>query len=187
MRQNAVEALRTLGPVTRNTVKIGLASALRDRAKRQPLNIAHMKVAAAGGFLPYLKQVQVQDFFRDLHRQLQKAGHAWRRYEEHTPLLEQLEDVGGLPACPAEVRGELVLWMTLCYLGEPGGYGTYGRGRPVFYSDKAAPVIKRLFEAAGALVRPELEQAKEHGGVKTAMEDKHVARRYEQLLDLVDQ
>jgi hypothetical protein len=186
VRQNAVEALRTLDGVTRNTVKIELANAIRERTKRQPLNVAQMKVAAAGGFLPYLKQVQIEGYFNELLARLKEIGADWRKWERHREPLEELEDVGGLAACPASIRGAMVRWLTECYIGEHGGYGM-GQNRQVFYSNIAVPVIQRLVSDAGPAIRDELAAAAKDKTIKALMTDKHVARRYENLLDLVDQ
>ncbi len=186
-RQNAVEALRAVAPHIRNTVKMELAKLLNERGKRKPFDLAQMKVAAAGGFTPYLKQSQVAAFFREFHQRLEQLGHGWRNHPLHGDVLDDLEDVGGLGACPPEPRREVVRWLTLCYLGERGGYGWYGRHRDVFYSNPAAPKIERLFKAAGQKVRGDLEAAgAEDERVKAAVSYQPVARRYERLLDMTE-
>lgn len=76
--------------------------------------------------------------------------------------------------------------MVLCYLGEPGGYGTWGRNRKVFSSDTATPYIWRMFKSAGPLIRAEVEQAGKNPKVRLAMHDVDVAARYSALLALVD-
>jgi hypothetical protein len=74
VRGNAVEALRNIGPVARDSVKIALAEHLQARVKRQPLTLAQAKVASAAGFLPYLKVTSVRRFFQDFIRRLEKGS-----------------------------------------------------------------------------------------------------------------
>lgn len=183
-RQNAVEVLRSLQPYQRNTVRIELASYLQERAKRKPFNLAQMKVAAAGGFTPYLKQALVTVFFQEFHKRLERVGYGWKNFPHHSDILDDLEDVGGVAVSPPEPRRDIVLWMTRCYLGEPGGYGWYGRNRQVFYSDTAAPRIEQMVRAAGKTIRPDIEAARDDDRVKAAMRFQPIARRYELLLDL---
>ena len=128
----------------------------------------------------------MEAFFTEFHRKLVEVGHSWRNTTTHGTLLDDLEDVGGLTSCLPGPRRELVLWMTLCYLGEPGFYGWQGRNRPVFYSNSAAHRIERLFNAAGSTIREDLESAATHGRVKAAMQDPYIARRFERLLDLTE-
>jgi len=186
VRQNAVQALRSLDPFTRNTVKIGLAETFQDRTKRNPLTLVQAKVASAGGFLPYLKQRQTEAFFQEFLERLRRIGFDFRSHQQHSDVLDDLEDIGGLIASPAEPRRGIVLWLTLCFLGEPGGYGWYGRNRKMFYSDVAAPRITRMLKAAGPVIRDDLAFAKEDNRVKAALSDAHIARRYDFLLDVVD-
>ncbi len=75
--------------------------------------------------------------------------------------------------------------MLLTYLGEPGGYGDYGRNRSVFYSDVAAPRIKEMFTKAGNKVSDDLENACKDKRVKAAITHKPIARRLEDLKDIV--
>ncbi len=185
VRQNAVDALRGFQPITRNTVKIQLSEVIQERVKRRPFGIAEIKVASASGTLPYLKQRQLAGFFEEFHKKMVSIGFEWTNYPNHEALLSELEDFGGLSFCPAAARGPVVLWMVLCYLGEPGGYGTYGRNRKVFYSNVAAPRIEEMVRAAGKSIQEDLEQAKKDSRVVAKMKDIHVARRFDQLLDLI--
>jgi len=91
----------------------------------------------------------------------------------------------GITAIPDDVRGHVVKWLTLCYLGEPGGYGDYGRQRRVFYGNSAAAVIEELFAARRDAVRPVLDELANNTHIKRACTNKDVARRYQELLDLV--
>lgn len=185
VRQNAVELLRSFQSISKNPVKIELGQILQERIGKKRLELVVAKVAHAAGVIPYLKQRKVADFFEWIFERLNKVGYQWRHFSEHGEILEDLEDIGGLIACPAEPRAKVVLWMALCYLGEPGSYGTFGRNRPVFYSDMAAPRIREMFKAAGQIIAEDLEAAKKDKRVVAAAHNKAIARRLEALEDLV--
>lgn len=185
LRQNAVEALRVFSPITRTPVKIELGQMLQARIGRDRLELVVAKVAAAAGILPYLKQRQTRQFFGWMLDRFKATSYHWRQFDAHGDLLDDLEDIGGLNASPDDIRRELILWMTLCFLGEPGGYGTLGRNRPVFYSDTAAPKIRTQFAAAGRLLAPDLEAVANDDRVKAATKNEYIARRYEKLVDVV--
>jgi len=75
-----------------------------------------------------------------------------------------------------------IKWLVLAYVGEPG----YGRsGRPVFYSNTAAPIIHRLFEKSPKQVFALLRELADDRDIKVAIgRSKPVARRFEFLLDM---
>lgn len=185
VRINSIELLRQFSPITKKQVLVELGSKLQERLRNKRLELVVAKVAYAAGILPYLKQRKLEDFFEWMYQRLEKIGYNWRHFESHRAPLEDLEDVGGLIYCPKKPRRKLVLWMILCYLGEPGGYGFWGRNRPVFYSDTAAPLIRKLFKEAGTLIKDNFEQAKKDERVKVLIQNKHIARRLEDLEDLV--
>ncbi|MBX3454760.1 hypothetical protein [Ferrovibrio sp.] len=184
VRQNAIEALRTLRSVGRKSAQAQVGQFFQEVLTRKPASLADMKIAAAAGVTAYLKQPKVRQFFLEFMTQLQQIGHVWTKYEQHRKILDDFEDVGGLAVVPSEVRVQIVTWMVRCYIGEPGGYGM-GINRPVFYSDFAAPRIRRLFQDAGKLVAEDFERAANEKIVKAAATDRHIARRLEQLRDFV--
>jgi hypothetical protein len=188
VRQNAVEALRKFRPFIRNTVAVELSKSFQERLKRRPLTIAQAKVASAAGILVYLKQRNRKQFFEQFSEKLWKTGYRWTNNSNHGCILDELQDVGGFAACPpGPIRERMILWATLCYLGEPGGYGDYGRRREVFYSDSAAWRILKLFRTAGIGIKDDLKTMEGHRDVKAARErSKAIARRYEDLVDLAD-
>lgn len=100
-------------------------------------------------------------------------------------MLSELEDVGGLEHCEAEDTAKSILkWMVLCYVGEPGGYGDWGRHRAVFYSDTAAPIIKRIVKRSSERDLKLLKSLQESSTVKAALgRSRPVGERYEHLLD----
>ena len=187
VRHNSVELLREFKPITKNAVSVQLGEMLQERYRRRRLDLLVVKVAYAAGVLPYLKRRKISEFFEWIHTRLEDIGHQWRQFNAHREPLEDLEDVGGLNHCPPEPRAKLVLWMVLCYLGEPGGYGTWGQNRSVFYSDIAAPRIRQLFESAGVAISPDVDSARKDKRVKAAIRSHAIARRLETLEDLISQ
>lgn len=184
--QNCFEMLRELEPLTQPPVKINLARHIQERIGRGKLDVRHAKAAFACGSLPYLKRSQIRDFFDAYLKKMQQVGYNWQQYEQHGELLGDLEDIGGFKYCPDELCRPFVKWVILAYIGEPGGYGTMGRNRPVFYSNSAAPIIKRMIQNGEARVLKELRKLMEDKNIKSAMLNKHVARRFEELLDLTE-
>ncbi len=183
-RQNAMEMLRHFKPITLNNVKIELAKPFQERFKNKPLALATAKVAYASGVMPYLKQRQMAEFFDGFLKRFKEVGYNWTRNERHSELFDDFEDVGGLTMCPETPRKGIVLWLTLCYLGEPGGYGAFGRNRAVFYSDEAAPRIRQLFKETRGSIELDLLEAAKDPLVKAAVGNKHISRRFESLRDL---
>ncbi|MEX0827913.1 MAG: hypothetical protein WD005_03070, partial [Haliea sp.] len=180
VRQNAVEALRSLTSILRKSARAQIGQHMQQILKGKPADLADMKIAAAAGITPYLKQARVKEFFEELYKRFVKIGYRWSSYDDHRKLLDDLDDVGGLKVIPSNVRSSFILWMVRCYIGEPGGYGM-GINRPVFYSNVAAPRIREAFGAAGSLIEADVEAAAKDKFVKAAISDKHISRRMETL------
>lgn len=186
VRQNAIEALRALRPNTRKAALAEIGSYIQEKLKTRDVKTEDMKIAAAGGFSAYLKQSKVKDYLNGFVREIKNIGYDWRKYEEHRKIFDDLEDIGGVDVFPKEPRADLVEWMVLCYVGEPGGYGM-GSQRPVFYSNSAAPKIERIFKDLGSELADELEAAAKTKFVKAATTNSHIARRLEKLRDLTSE
>jgi hypothetical protein len=186
VRQNAVSLLRRLRPITQNAVKVSLAARLQDRLGRRPLDDVCAHVAHASGALPYLSRAQRAEFFKTIYERLQKVGTGWRAHPHHGELLRTLKELGGLLLVPLAVRKKIVEWLALAYIGEPGGYGTFGRRRRVFYSDTAAPLVEELVAEAATVIKDDLRACESSRAVKRAVQDEYVARRFQELLDIVD-
>jgi hypothetical protein len=187
VRQNAAEVLRTLEPLTLDKVKITIAGEIHESLKGQQLQPVDMKISAAIGAVPYLKQRRVAAFFADLVTKFAKISPSWTNYASHAEPLNLIDDYGGLAVIPPAQLEPIVLWLVRSYLGDKGGYGTFGRNREVFHSDVAAPIIERLFKAAGKRVRAALEAAIHDNRVQAAIEFKPIGRRLERLLDLTEE
>ncbi|MCG8587219.1 MAG: hypothetical protein MI757_21145, partial [Pirellulales bacterium] len=186
VRCNAVEMLKHLASDTKNPVKIDVAHDLHKRIGRGVPDIAIFKVAHAAGVAPYLKKNKRNDYFSDVFKRLRSAEHVWKKHAEHGDLLAELEDVGGLEYCECDETGRKILgWLILCYVGEPGGYGDWGRRRAVFFSDTAAPIIQRIIQRSGEREVRLLKEAAKFKTVKRALaQGKSIAQRFEDLLDL---
>ena len=46
----------------------------------------------------------------------------------------------------------------MCYIGEPGGYGSYGSNRAVFYSNTGARISLEIIEEDSLLTLPDIER-----------------------------
>ncbi|MGI6294470.1 MAG: hypothetical protein ACOX3G_00090 [Armatimonadota bacterium] len=186
VRRNAVTSIQTLESHTQNSVKLEIAKHLQDRLARKPMDHVFAKLAQACGVLAYLKTAQRTQFFEHVLEEMAKASPGWTAYEKHGIILRDLREVGGLAHIPPAVRKKIVEWMVLTYIGEPGGYGTWGRSRKVFYSDTAAPLIRELVKNSASVVKSDIEESAKSSKVKAALRDEHVSRRHEQLLDIVE-
>jgi len=83
---------------------------------------------------------------------MEKVGIHWSAFNSHGELLRSFQEVGGLRFCPADVRADILKWLVLTYIGEPGGITRYGNIRHVFYSDTAAPLILDILKASASII-----------------------------------
>lgn len=186
VRQNAFTMIGTLTEVTRPSVTVELAKHFQDRIGRTPLTELQVRVANASGVLPYLRKAARRAFFAAFLDQLNRTGHHWQSYPSHGGLLRKLQEFGGLREIPDEELRQIVKWMVLCYVGEPGGRGM-GVNRKVFYSNTAAPLIEAIIQDAPELAAPVLTALGTDKDVKRARaQSAHTDRRYEDLLDLAE-
>ena len=184
VRQNSLELLRHLESRTLQAVKIATAQHIQERIGRKELDVLNAKVALACGALPYLRQTQVYDFFSTYFQKMKQVGYKWGAYANHTELLEDLEDVGGLKYCPEDLQLSYLKWLFLAYIGEP----SIRHPRPVFYSNNAAPIVKRLLQQAPTPIKLRIQPlASDDKDIIALISNKFVARRFEELLDLCDE
>lgn len=186
VRCNAVEMLKNLKSATRDSVKIEVAKYLQQKVGRAVVDVATMKVSHAAGVAAYLKRTGRTGYFADLEKRLKGVGHAWRNFEHHSDLLPELEDVGGLQYCDDDdTAADILRWLVLCYVGEPGGMTRYGFRREVFFSDAAAPIIKRVIQQSHPRELEILKALRNDSAVKSALSSSRaIAQRYEDLVDL---
>jgi hypothetical protein len=180
---HAVDCLRDIRDDTLESVKVQVAEELQERLGRAELTIRLMKVAAAAGIVPYLKRARVLSFFEEFLKRFKKVGFRWTENGNHADLLDDFEDFGGFESCPDALRQQFVEWMVLCHIGEPGGYGTFGQSRRVFYSNSGAPRAEQILRASAATVQPIVAALRDQKNVKRALADKFVARRFDALFD----
>lgn len=185
VRQNALTFLRRVNDVTQSAVKLQVASHLQERLGRSSPDLLHMRVAYASGTLPFLKRAQRDDFFTSLLHQFESVGFTFRSHAQHGELLRTLQEVGGLESISDRVRPGFVEWFALAYMGEPGGYGA-GQNRRVFYSNTAAPIVREMLSDAASVIGEELRACERCKSVKDASRDAAVARRFQELLDVVE-
>ena len=125
-------------------------------------------------------------FYTEIGDKLLKISPDWGGYQRHRDPLNEIEDYGGLAVIPDDQLQRILRWLVICYLGEPGGYGQWGRNRTVFYSDAAAPIIERLIKGGDTRVRPLLEACEKDKKIAAAMNHQPIGRRFERLLDIID-
>jgi uncharacterized protein YihD (DUF1040 family) len=187
VRQNAFVFLSQFSPLTQNQVKLTIANFLQERITRSGASRLIVRVAFAGGVLPYLKQAYLRDFFAAVLKKMETTGTRWRAYPHHGELLRSFKDVGGLTYCAPDIRVQILKWLVLTYMGEPGGTTSFGNVRHVFYSNTAAPLIEEMISEGAELIRDDLVALRKDKDIKGAFYSSHIERRYEALLDLVQQ
>ncbi|RDI55916.1 hypothetical protein [Nocardia mexicana] len=185
VRQNSYSVLSALAETTRDSVRVGLATKFQERVGREPLTKTHVRVADAAGVLPYLRRAQRSSFFASYNQLLETTGYDFRSNARHGALLRDLIECGGLHSIPPDELIRTLKWLVLCYIGEPGGYGA-GIHRRVFYSNSGAPLAMALIERDVDIAREPLAALANDNEVEEALRNEHVARRYQDLLDLVE-
>jgi len=184
LQQNAYHCLLRLEPKTQNPVKLRLAAHIQTKIGRRGLDLRTAKVSRAAGALPYLRQADVADFFEAQLREMTSIGTQWRAYKQHGDLLRSFREAVGLKPCPTTQRVKILKYLVLTYLGEPGGRTAYGNVRHVFYSNTAAPIIEELVRESATAVREDLLALREDRDVARIGGNPHIARRFEDLLDI---
>ncbi len=186
VRQNAYNVLGTLSMHSRDAVKVELAKHLQNKLGRNLLTDADVRVAQQAGILIYLRKAQRRDFFAAYLAGLEATTYSWRNNAEHGEPLRQLGEYGGLASVPETQLPGIIKWMALCFVGEPGGYGA-GVGRPVFYSNSAAPLIVDLIKESAPVAKPLLEALATDVDFKKVLgRGAAVSRRFDLLLDAVE-
>ncbi|WP_205419945.1 hypothetical protein [Aeribacillus pallidus] len=186
VRENSYNAIASLRPFTNRNVLLEAASDFNDNRldRRSPLQ-KEMRVAYVSGLLPYLRSAYKKDFYENFLKKMYTTSYHWTSYQKHGELLRDLKEVGGLFYIPEEIKQGYIEWLILCYIGEPGEYGYYGRNRKVFYSNFGAPLSYEILESDESLKRTIVEQTvKGSSKIQNLIKDKFVKRRLDDIFDL---
>lgn len=181
VRDNAEQVLRALAPKTKHHAHVELGKFFMERLQRRPLTAEIAEVAYLAGVLPYVPEAVRVDYFEAILSELRQVGHRFKANAEHPAVLNKLVDIGGLHACPGSVRREIVLWLVRAYIGEPGGYGQFGRNRKVFYSNSAERYALGLLKGATGSLALDFRHACNHGDVLESCDNADVAERLSDL------
>src|SRR5690606_39256483 len=140
VRENSVEVMRHIKPITTNTVTIEIAAIIERRLGKNGIDLKTAKIGHACGAIGYFKKVRIKDFYGLLKDDLNSARSDWNK---QTKICSSLEDIGGLRYCPDELYKDILKLLVIFYIGEPS-YGPNSGYRPVFFSNGAAPIITRI-------------------------------------------
>ena len=185
VRQNSYNVIGSLKPMTNNQVILTSAEEFIDGVGRKGPDLTHARLAYQAGIFPYLKKAQLKQFFGDFFNRMHQISFSFRNHEHHGELLRNLQEAGGITYCHDEIFPVMLKWLVLCYIGEPGGYGYWGSGRKVFYSNVGAPLCKSIIEECRKDLSENLAQMKDKDTeIKRALHNEHVARRFEELQDI---
>ena len=183
VQQNAYNALKQIAPLFHAPARASLGSHLQTQVGRQ-MNDRQARVAAASGLMPYIRNAAKVGFFQSVLKGMEKVGTDSKSYAEHGDILSAFQEYGGLDACPAEQRQPILRWLVVTYIGTSGGVTSYGNVRHVFYSNSAAPYIKALISDSMLDLTDDFENLREDATISRRLNDKHIARRFEELFDL---
>ena len=186
VQQNAYSCISYIRGISRPAVLTSIGDHLQKKAGRE-IDSRMARVAHISGAFPYLRQSARRVFFENILKNMKRVGSRWTAYDQHGELLRSFKDYGGLDNCPKEIRGPILKWLVVTYLGERGGQTSYGNIRHVYYSNTAAPLIRELISNSADLIRDELIDIGKKKSLKAIMSTEHIERRFEQLLDLVDE
>ncbi len=186
VQQNSFTFLQAVASLTKNPVKLVLAAHIQEKVNRSKLDTRVARVSSAAGVFPYLKQSHRQQFFEDFYEEMKRVGHQWSAYDKHGELLRNLLEFGGLTYCPPGIRLKMLRLLVLVYVGSPGGRTSYGNTRHVFYSNSGAPLAEEIIKQAGAAIGDDLKTLGREKVITQLVENSHLARRFEALLDLAD-
>lgn len=186
VQQNAFACLSYLRPISQQATLVVIGEHLQTKAGRT-VDARMARVANAVGVFPYLRQSARRGFFESVLQNMKKVGTNWSAYEKHGELLRTFKDYGGLENCPPEVRKDILKFLVLTYVGTPGGRTQFGNIRHVYYSNTAAPLIEEIIGSAASVIKADLESLAKDKAITRALSTDHIARRFEALLDIVDE
>lgn len=186
IRNNCYNALKYLRNSTKIKVILNASKKFNTKFSRS-LNYEQMRVAKASGIIAYLSKLQNETFYLQYFELMEKVSYHWTNYSEHGPLLRQFKEIGALSNnIPKKPLIKIVKWLILLYLGEIGGYGPYGRNRDVFYSDIGASLAYEILNNSSNKVNKELilEIQENSDDINELIKNKHIKRRFDNIIDL---
>lgn len=184
VRSNAFHLLQELRPITHSQVILQIGTNFQNKIGRTALEQGMARVAHACGAFPYLTQAQRTGYFEARMKELDEIGYGWRGNLRHGEALRTILEVGGLSHTPTVIRQRMLKYLVLVYIGEKGPYGN----RLVWFSNSGAPLAEQLIKEASSYsdVNDYIKTLREDPQIKRLCQDEHVARRYEELLDIAD-
>lgn len=182
VQQNSFNALFSIKEYTHTQVLIDVSKDLVDQIGKKAPELRVARVALAAGLFPYLRKAQIKELFVAYLERMKQVGHQWRKHAEHGELLRNLQELGGLEHIPDDLLSEYLEWLSLCYIGEPGGYGA-GYQRKVFYSNIGAPIAKEILKDAKRPIAKTLEKLRTTARMKIGLADESISRRFESIID----
>ena len=179
VRENSVEVMRHIKPITVNTVTIEIAGIIEKRLGKNGIDLKTAKISHACGAIGYFKKVRLKDFYSSLNDELKTASSDW---DNQTKICSKLEDIGGLRYCPDEFYDDILKLLVKFYLGEPS-YGQWSNYRPVFFSNGAASIITRIVKDDCKRSIPKIDMLRNDRHIKLSIGNKFISRRFETLID----
>lgn len=187
VQQNSYAMILALEPVSADAVKLNIAGHLQAKLGRAGIDKRTARVAHALGAFPYLRQTQRADFFNQQLALMEQVGHHWTGFNQHGELLRGFKEYGAFAHAPSEQRRKILRWLVQLYIGEPGGRTSYGNVRNVFYSNTGAPLAAEIICEHAETVRDDLMALKSDQDISRRLGNTHLARRFENLVDLVSE
>lgn len=187
VQQNSHAMILALEPLSADAVKLNIAGYLQAKIGRAGIDKRTARVAHALGVFPYLRQSQRADFFNQQLALMEQVGHHWTAFNQHGELLRGFKEYGAFAHAPPEQRKKILRWLVHLYIGEPGGRTSYGNVRNVFYSNSGAPIAAEIISEHAETIRGDLLSLKIDQDMSRKLGNTHLARRFENLVDLVSE
>lgn len=184
VRENAFELLRHFKTRTHTPVVIWIAGELEKKLGRTSIDLITAKIGHAIGATSYFKKAKIKDYYNSLLTQFKNAGDDWSK---QAMVVSIFHDIGHFIYCPADLTKDILRFLVLWYIGEPGGYGPFGRNRAVFYSDAAAPIIQRIVKNSDGKLYDAIDELRNDRRIRILITNRHILLRFENLLDFSGQ
>jgi DNA-binding MltR family transcriptional regulator len=180
VRQNSVELMRHIFPLTPNTVTIEIAGIIEAKLNGKSIDLKTAKISNACGAISYFKKVRLKVFYSSILEEIKDASSDWAL---QTAGVSKLEDIGGLVNCPLELYPDILKGLVQFYIGEPS-YGQWRHMRPVFFSNSAAPIVLRILKGDAKRIGSHLNNLRKDKHIKESITDTNILKRFEKLVDL---